>query len=468
MKRTRIVATIGPACSSITTISKLIAAGLNVTRLNFSHGVYEEHARYISMIRTAAKRAHRTITILQDLSGPKIRAGELPPQGLTLEEGKTILFSNNPRAKNAITFQYLGLPRDMHTGDHILLDDGLMEVEVLSTTTSEIAARVVVGGILLSHKGINVPSTSLRIPSITDKDKKDLKFGVAHRVDWVALSFVRDPRDIEQLRALIAKEPGKHKPKIIAKIEKFEAVQHLEEIIRAADGIMVARGDLGIEIPAEQVPLVQKRIIRLCRQYEKPVIVATQMLDSMIRNPRPTRAEVSDVANAVLDQTDGVMLSGETASGKYPVEAVTIMGKILTEVENDPEQLANLACIHSSMSVDFESQIIGEISLAAQQLHQAAAVIVPHHCIHLASILARFRPACMIIPQVTSDVEAGQVNVLFGMYPLHMRTLFKAAKPEALVREARSQKIIKAGDRVVVISETKDKERLLLVQEFTA
>ncbi len=462
MKRTRIIGTIGPACSSLATISKLIAAGLNVTRLNFSHGAYDEHAKFISTIRTAAKRAHRTITILQDLSGPKVRVGELPPQGLTLTEGKLVLFSNNPKQKQAIPFQYLDLPRDVKKGDRILLDDGLMEVEVVSTTKTEICARVVCGGILLTHKGINVPSASLKIPAITDKDKKDLKFGLAHHVDWVALSFVRDPRDIEQLRALIEKERG-HKPKIIAKIEKHEAVKHLEEIIHAADGIMVARGDLGIEIPAEEVPLVQKRIIHLCRQLEKPVIVATQMLDSMIRNPRPTRAEVSDVANAAFDYTDAVMLSGETASGKFPVQAVTMMSKIVQTVEHDEEHGTPYFYPHDTQ---FENQLIGEISVAAAELHSAAAVIIPYHARHLVPLLSRFRPGCMIIPHVKNETEAAELNLHYGVYPLVMRTIFAAAKPAKLIAAARELKFLKAGDKVVVISESPKDERLLSVEEF--
>ena len=309
MKRTRIIATIGPASCNPRILLELIRSGVNVARLNFSHGSFEEHAKYIAAIRLAARRARRTVTILQDLSGPKVRVGELPPEGVVLKAGEKIVFRNKPKNYGAFPFQYLGLPKDVSRGDTLLLDDGLLEVEILGTTPTEITARVVVGGTLTSHKGINVPSASLKIPAITEKDKKDLVFGLAHGVDWVALSFVRDPRDVEQLRKLIIKAKPARVPKIIVKVEKHEAVDHLDKIIHAADGIMIARGDLGVELPPEQVPLIQKRIIIKCRAAQKPVVVATQMLDSMIRNPRPTRAEVSDVAQAVFDCTYSVIFS---------------------------------------------------------------------------------------------------------------------------------------------------------------
>ncbi len=467
MKRTRIVATIGPACNSLAAITKLISAGVNVARLNFSHGEYDEHAKYIALIRVVAKKQGRVVSLLQDLSGPKIRVGLLPPQGMVLEEGKTIVFSNDPQRKNGVPFQYLGLPRDVKKGDQILLDDGLMGVEVMSTSAREVTARVVTGGVLLSHKGINVPSASLRVPAITDKDKKDLIFGLAHSVDWVALSFVRDPRDIEHLRELIVKARPHTMPKIIAKIEKHEAIVHLKEIIHGADGIMVARGDLGIEIPAEQVPLIQKRIIRLCLAAGKPVIVATQMLDSMIRNPRPTRAEVSDVANAVLDGTDAVMLSGETASGKYPAQTVEMMRTIIDAVEN-PSSDDVQTRVQSGAGSDSEDQLGAEIRIATASMRHATVVIIPHNSLAIVPLVARLRTSLILIPHVKTAAEAGMLNLYAGVYPIQARSLTRAGSVAAILKEARARKIISRGDRVILITAAKRSGRLIHVEELAA
>lgn len=453
MKRTRIVATIGPASASSAKLLQMVKAGMNIARLNFSHGTYEEHAKFIASIRLVARRAHRTITILQDLSGPKVRVGELPPEGINLVVGEKIVFSNNPKVKGAIPFQYTGLTKDVGRGDTILLDDGLLEVSVINTTSTEISARVVVGGLLTSHKGINVPSASLRIPAITEKDKKDLEFGLAHGVDWVALSFVRDPRDVQQLRALIAKHKPKHTPKIIAKIEKHEAVKHLAEIVHAADGIMIARGDLGVEMPPEDVPLIQKRIIALCRAAHKPVVVATQMLDSMIRNPRPTRAEVSDVAHAVFDHTDAVMLSGESASGKYPIEAVEMMTRIIGAVENptpEYEPYARCQPVH-----DEKNQLLGQLSVIAAELHHAAAIIISHKNIDLVPVLSHFRPRAGIFVQTVTDTESGQLNAYFGVYPFRLRTLTHAHLLRSIVKEARHVGLLESHERVVFLEKSK-------------
>lgn len=462
MKRTRIVATIGPASCSAQKLLKMIKDGMNVARLNFSHGTYEEHAKFIAGIRLAARRAKRTVTIMQDLSGPKVRVGELPPEGVMLEEGEKIIFSNNPKVKGAIPFGYTGLTRDVGRGDIILLDDGLLEVVVLNTTSTEISARVVVGGVLTSHKGMNVPSASLRIPAITEKDKKDLEFGLAHGVDWVALSFVRDPRDVQQLRTLIAKYKPKHTPKIIAKIEKHEAIKHLEEIIHAADGIMVARGDLGVETPPESVPLVQKRIIKMCRIVNKPVIVATQMLDSMIRNPRPTRAEVSDVALAVFDGADATMLSAESASGKYPTESVEMMARIIGAIENPDATHESYVCDHTIF--DDPDEALSYLGVLAGDFNHAKAIIVSHKNIELVPLLSHFRSSAAIFAQVVSDFEGAQINFHFGVSPFRVRSLTESQLARSIVKEARTAGLVEAHDRVVILEKSK-KEPFFSIRE---
>ena len=426
---------------------------MNVARLNFSHGTYEEHAKFIAGIRLAARRARRTVTLLQDLSGPKVRVGDLPPEGFELRAGEKIVFSNNPKIKNAIPFQYTGLTKDVGRGDTILLDDGLLEVEVVSTTANEIVARVVTGGLLTSHKGINVPSASLRIPAITEKDKKDLAFGLAHGVDWVALSFVRDPRDIGQLRSLIARHKPRHAPKIIAKIEKHEAVDHLEEIVHASDGIMIARGDLGVEMLPEDVPLIQKRIIALCRAANKPVVVATQMLDSMIHNPRPTRAEVSDVAHAVFDGADATMLSGESASGKFPVEAVAMMSRIICAVENPRVPYEGVA--YQQQSDASPNQLLGQLSVIAAELDRAAAILISHKNIDLVPVLSHFRPRAGIFVQVATDSEGAQLNAHYAVYPFRIRALTKSHLLRSMIKDARAAGLLAPHDRVVVLEASK-------------
>ena len=457
MKRTRIIATIGPASATAQKISEMVEAGLSVARLNFSHGTYPEHAAFIKTIRTVARRTGKTVTILQDLSGPKIRVGALSPQGLMLKEGERVWFSNNPKRAGAIPFQYEGLPKDVRPGSHILMDDGLLEVEVLSKTNTEIESRVVVGGILLSHKGINVPGTRLAIPAITEKDKKDLVFGLAHGVDWVALSFVRDPLDIEQLRKLIAKHKPKHVPQIIAKIEMAEAIDHLEAIVHAADGIMVARGDLGIEMPPERVPLIQKRLIKMCIRSQKPVIIATQMLDSMIRNPRPTRAEVSDVANAVMDLTDGVMLSGVSASGKYPVEAVQTMARIIYTIEKYAPHEDTAACHHH---LGLENQMIGELALTASELTHIAGIVVPHSALHIIPAIVQFRPATTIFVQVKDDREAGILNIRYGVVPCKV----SGTNNKKIIACVKECAMLKKGARLIFV-EAEKRDGMISLQE---
>lgn len=332
--RTKIVATIGPASNSPEVLRQMLLSGLNVARLNFSHGSYEVHGKMVKLLRSLSEELDLPLTILQDLQGPKIRVGELPDEGINLEEGASlnlVPLAEYKGQKNTVGIDYPYVAEEAEPGTQVLLDDGLLELKVEQVKGNEVICQVVEGGILKSHKGVNFPTLNLRLPSMTEKDKKDLEFGISQGIDIVSLSFVRKPDDIKFLKAFLA-ERDANIP-VLAKIEKPQAVEHLDAIVDECDAIMVARGDLGVEMRPEKVPLIQKRIIRMCNQKGIPVITATQMLDSMIRNPRPTRAEASDVANAIIDGTDAVMLSGESAVGDYPIQSVKMLASIATDLE---------------------------------------------------------------------------------------------------------------------------------------
>lgn len=332
--RTKIVATIGPASDSPTMIQNMMLAGMNVARLNFSHGNYEQHASRIKVLRDISAQLSLPLLILQDLQGPKIRVGNLSPEGLHLQTGDPLALvplSKFNHQAHTIGIDYRDLAKEAEPGIEILLDDGLLKLSVEKVEMETVHCRVLEGGTLTSHKGVNVPALNLRLPSITEKDKQDLNFGIEQEVDMVSLSFVRQPEDIKALKTLL--QDKKVEVPVLAKLEKPQAIANLEAMVDECDAIMVARGDLGVEMSPEKVPLIQKQIIKLCNRKGIPVITATQMLDSMIDNPRPTRAEASDVANAIIDGTDAVMLSGESAVGKYPLESVQMLAKIATEVE---------------------------------------------------------------------------------------------------------------------------------------
>lgn len=338
-KRTKIICTIGPASETEAVISALIKNGMNNARLNFSHGTHASHKIMIKNIRGAAESNKKIIGIIADLQGPKIRVGELPAEGVNLKNGATVVLTTSKAGGKKLPVTYSGLHRDVKRGERLFLDDGLLELKAERVTGRDIFCKVINGGKLTSHKGINLPDSKIRLSSLTKKDKEDLVFAMGQNVDFVAISFVRSAKDVKELTSLINKNAKKFrvkKPRTIVKIEKGEALENFVEILELVDAVMVARGDLAVETPAEDVPLRQKEIIALCRQAGKPVIVATQMMDSMIRNPRPTRAEVSDVANAVMDNADAVMLSGESASGKYPKETVAMMNRIILETEDSP------------------------------------------------------------------------------------------------------------------------------------
>ena len=339
----KIVATIGPSCEEIDTLRKLILAGVDVARLNFSHGTHEEHAVRIDRIRQLSHELHKPVTILQDLQGPKLRVGTLPPDGIVVKIGQEVVLlpvdedGDLPAPQGneiQVPLHVPNLARSVKAGNHILLDDGQLEFEVVRVDGDAVHTRVLLGGLLKSHKGVNLPGANLGIPGFTEKDRADLEFGLSMGIDAIAISFVRSAADVETVRAAVKTfAPQLSDTPIIAKMELPEAIENMHEIIHAADGVMVARGDLGVEMSPQSVPIIQKKIIDAASRHAKVVITATQMLESMVHNPRPTRAEASDVANAILDGTDAAMLSGETASGRYPVESVTMMNAIICEAE---------------------------------------------------------------------------------------------------------------------------------------
>lgn len=400
MGKTKIVCTIGPASRETGILNGLIAEGMNVARLNFSHGSHETHAAVIDRIRAASAETRTPVAILQDLCGPKIRVGEIDAPGIRLSPGDVLTLTNQTAKgeDNRVSVNYTDLPADVEKGDVILLADGMMELEVLDATATDIRCRVIIGGVLTSHKGINLPSGTIRTPALTEKDKQDLEFGLSRDVDYVALSFVRRPEDIHEARDII-RQAGRKTP-VIAKIEKHEAVRNIDAIIKAADGIMVARGDLGVEIPLERVPGIQKQVVKKAGAAGKPVIIATQMLRSMVDAPRPTRAEATDVANAVLDGTDALMLSEETASGSYPVESVAYMRRIAKSAESTytyEKSFSMITDIHVSESVAHAACTL------ADHLN-AAAIIASTQSGFTAAQLSRFRPKSPIIA-LSPDVK---------------------------------------------------------------
>jgi len=411
MKRTKIVCTIGPSSSDKKTIEKLVNAGMNVARLNMSHGTYPEHQKVINNIRQVAKETKKTVAILADLQGPRIRIGTLPAKGITIKTTGDVVLSTASKVKpGVIPVTYAQMHKDVKPGERILIADGLMELKVIHVDGQNIHCRVVNGGIITSNKGINLPDTDVKIASLSEKDKRDIKFGLKNKVDFFALSFVRHPEEVKKLQQMI-----KNSAMVIAKIEKPEAVLNIRKIIEAADGIMVARGDLGIEMPQEDVPLIQKDIINLCLKKSKPVIVATQMLESMIVNPRPTRAEVSDVANAVIDHTDAVMLSGETASGKYPVDAVSTMAKVIVKVEKSQFDNLDIRKEYRRMLKIDDAFCLTATNLAKQI--NAKLVLVASLTGYTGRIVSRYRPELPILVSTNTEKVKNQLNLSWGVVP---------------------------------------------------
>ncbi|MBP9762173.1 pyruvate kinase [Patescibacteria group bacterium] len=455
-KHTKIVCTIGPSSHTFERLVELVEAGMNVCRLNFSHGTHDDHAELIRLIRKASKATGQPLAILQDLQGPKIRVGDLPKEGVMLKTGKDIIFTTGKaKLPEKIPVTYPLLHKDVRPGQQILLDDGLLSVEVLKVRGQDVLCKVTQGGPLTSHKGLNLPETKTSISAISDKDRDDLRFGVEQGVDWVALSFVRSAEDLRELRRLIQRferETGVTPDaplKIIAKVEKPEAVEAMEEIVAETDAIMVARGDLGIEIAASKVPLVQKRLIQACLEAAKPVIVATQMLDSMIRNPRATRAEVSDVANAVIDETDATMLSGETATGAFPVEAVTTMSSTICEVE---QALLDSGEAHLHVTASTQ-EAMTNISVLLSRARNAKAILVATLSGQAARLVSRERPNVPIYAASPSDRVVRQLALSRGVIPVHIPACRKMGDLiEKSCAAVLKDGLVKPGDEIILVA----------------
>lgn len=436
MPLTKIVCTLGPATESPEVIRAMIRAGMTVARLNFSHGNVASTRQMAELVRRVAREEKRFVALMGDLQGPKIRVGTLPEDGVWLEEGHEVMLTSGPVGdpQHEIPFPHPDIVFDLRMGDHILLDDGTLELEVLSVAPPAARCRVQVGGKLSSHKGVNLPGVALRLTAMTEKDCADAATALDLELDYLALSFVRSARDIEELRTYLKtlaqttdeRRPGENPhriPAIVAKIEKPEALQDLEAIVRAADAVMVARGDLGVETAPERVPLAQKEIIRLCNRRGKPVITATQMLQSMIDAPRPTRAEASDVANAILDGSDAVMLSGETSVGKYPVEAVQMMARIAESVEASAlfpyNQLLDLPGDAETLPAPrLISRAISRATVKIAEECSARAILTSTESGRTARTVARHRPRCPLIAATPFEQTARRLQLVWGVIPV--------------------------------------------------
>ncbi len=446
-RRTKIVATIGPATESPEVLRSLIEAGATTFRLNFSHGDHQDHALRIATIRQVAHELGVHIGVLQDLQGPKIRLGRFENGPITLANGDSFHLTSRPAAcdQHKASVTYARLADEVTQGSRILLDDGRVEMVCESVDPAEqtLHCRVTVGGVLSNNKGVNFPDVQLSIRALTDKDRRDLAFGLQQGVDWVALSFVRNPSDMLEIRELIRSQG--HSTPVVAKIEKFEAIDSIDSILPLCDGVMVARGDLGVEMPAEEVPLLQKELIRKANSLGIPVITATQMLDSMVSSPRPTRAEVSDVANAILDGTDAVMLSNESAVGDFPVEAVATMARIARRIERDYPQRV----LDSHMATTIPNAICQAVSSIARQLN-AAAILPLTKTGSTARNVSKFRPSTPILA-ITSDVNvARRLQLVWGVNPLVIEEEATSNGTFHVAMEhARDQGLLREGDLVI-------------------
>ena len=459
MRKTKIVCTIGPASGSPAMIEKLIGAGMNVARLNFSHGSYDEHLQKIELIRSISAKLGMTVGILQDLSGPKIRIGSIENSPVELKAGQEFLFTTRdvPGDATRVNLPFPNLPKQLKRGQMIYVDDAKLEFRVVSTSETEIHTKVVIGGELSSKKGFTVPGADYDIAGVTDKDREDLRWGLEHGVDWVASSFVRSADDIVPLRKVM-READRRVP-VIAKIELPEAVKNIQAIVEAYDGIMVARGDLGIELPIAEVPVIQKNIICHCNCAGKPVITATQMLDSMMSNPRPTRAEVTDVANAIIDGTDATMLSGETAAGKFPLESVQMMDRIArrTEKSLDYKAMFERQCHTSPVPKRSRgiavTEAIGESAVNLASDLRVSAIITCTFGGTTARLVSKFRPEARIVAAASNDETARRLTLSWGVHPICVEM---AKDTDGLIRNAVEAavdyKLVKRGDTVLIIA----------------
>ncbi len=449
MKRTKIVCTMGPNTDNPELLEALVDAGMDVARFNFSHGSHEEHKGRMDHLKQVRKDKKVPVAILLDTKGPEIRTGVLENgEKILLKEGDQIILTTESCVGNRdrISISYEGLPRDVAVGGQILIDDGLIGLEILSVTDTDIACRIVNGGELGERKGVNVPNVKINLPALTEKDISDIRFGIEQEIDYIAVSFVRKAEDVRQVRGVL-EQYGGQKVGIISKIENGEGVDNIDEIIELSDGIMVARGDLGVEIPAYEVPYVQKEIIAKCNERTKPVITATQMLDSMIRNPRPTRAEVGDVANAVYDGTDAVMLSGETAMGKYPVEAVSMMAQIVMEAEKHLDHEAFRSDDNRKHRV---STAVGIAAVNLADNMNAACICTPTMSGKTTVTISNLRPAVPILAVTPSEEVKRKLQLYWGVTSVtgYMEDSTENIISHALYMITR-EKLVQRGEMVV-------------------
>lgn len=451
MKKTKIICTMGPNTNDRELLKQLVENGMDIARFNFSHGDYEEQLGRVNLLKSIREELGKPIAMLLDTKGPEIRTGLLKDdKKVALVEGEEYVLTTREVIGDNKTgyITYEGLPADLEIGNVILIDDGLIELKVTALTDTDITCTIVNGGELGMRKGVNVPNVSVKLPSLTEKDKADILFGIEQGFDFIAASFVRNAECIHEIKALL-KEHGANMA-VIAKIENAEGVENLDEIIKASDGIMVARGDLGVEVPAEKVPHIQKKMIRKCNDSFKPVITATQMLDSMIRNPRPTRAEVTDVANAIYDGTDAVMLSGETAMGKYPVEALKMMGKIAenTEAYLNYEEILEKKKVYSKYNI---SSAVSYASVATAYRLNVEAIITPSLSGFTARQVSKYRPKPLLLGVSPEDEVLRRMQLYWGVIPLKSK---KEESTDDIVSSAlklvKEQGYVKENDTVII------------------
>lgn len=467
-KNTKIVCTLGPATSSVKKITALVKAGMNVARLNFSHGTPESHTRLVENIRKAEKETGKKVALMQDLQGPKIRVGEMPEKGITVKKDQQIILTTRKikgeekNGKITIPVRHKGLTKDAKKGKLLLIDDGLIETEIVKITKTNVICKVKFGGKIESGNGVNLPLSKVSIDSITPKDKKDLKFGIKHNVEFIALSFVKSAKDIKKLRKLIGE---KHSDiRIVAKIETHESVTNLKEIIKAADAVMVARGDLGTDIPAEKVPIVQKRIITLTNSMGKPVITATQVLQSMVKSPRPTRAEISDAATAVFDHSDAIMLSNETAVGKYPVKAVSTLKKVALSVEKELQKHEELQ--EYILSKHYNASPVNVTCLNACELamdYEADNIVVYSEDGYTANNIAKHRIYIPIITITPHEKTARRLMMTWGINDIFVKELPKDnnEKIKGILSLLKEKKVVKRNSKLVIVCNASKRESLI-------
>jgi pyruvate kinase len=455
-RRAKIICTIGPASSQEAMMRELVRLGMDIARLNFSHGTHQDHLEHIRRLRRAAQREGRTVSILQDLQGPKIRTGALEEhKPVLLKTGAVVTITPGEAPGNArrISTTFPGLARELAPGARILLSDGLIELKVRSVRGKDVLCEVLNGGTLGEHKGINLPGIPLSIPALTAKDRQDLEFGIANGIDAVALSFVRTAGDVAAVKQIIASHHSDLP--VIAKLEKPQAIDRLEEILEVADGVMVARGDLGVEMAPEKVPVIQKHVIRRASAWRRPVITATQMLESMIENPRPTRAEASDVANAIFDGTDAVMLSAETASGNYPRESVSFMSRIVVEAESNTADLGQIRRRREHRGLSVAETICEAVAHAAEDLPMGAIAIFTETG-NTARMISKYRPKVPIYAFTHLEPVVRRMNLFWGVHPVRCRQAHSAQEMVTLAEQDLVRRgLLKPKDVLGVVAGTR-------------